>query len=164
MRDVTPSQDAIVIERVLDADVALVWRMWTDPEHFASWYGPTGATVTVIEMEVRVGGRRQVGMEMPTPDGPRHMWFTGEHLEVAEGHRLAYTESMADEEGNVRLPSDMGMPASHPTTTEVVVELVELDGGTKMTMTHRGVPSDSPGAMGWNMAFDKLTAALAAGA
>jgi hypothetical protein len=27
-----------------------------------------------------------------------------------------------------------------------------------MVMTHVGVPADSPGAQGWNMALDKLTA------
>jgi hypothetical protein len=30
-----------------------------------------------------------------------------------------------------------------------------------MVMTHAGIPSDSPGAAGWNTAFDKLTAFLA---
>ena len=29
-------------------------------------------------------------------------------------------------------------------------------------MTHTGVPSESPGAAGWAMAFDKLTALLGA--
>ena len=51
----------------------------------------------------------------------------------------------------------MGMPDGHPETTEVIVELDAVDGKTKMTMTHVGVPADSPGASGWNMAFDKLT-------
>jgi hypothetical protein len=30
-----------------------------------------------------------------------------------------------------------------------------------MVMTHAGIPSDSPGAAGWTMAFDKLTAYVA---
>ncbi len=29
-----------------------------------------------------------------------------------------------------------------------------------MVMTHAGIPADSPGAAGWNMAFDKLASAL----
>jgi activator of Hsp90 ATPase-like protein len=33
------SADAVVIERIVDAPLALVWRMWTDPEHFRAWYG-----------------------------------------------------------------------------------------------------------------------------
>ena len=56
----------------------------------------------------------------------------------------------------------MGMPEGHPTTTEVRVELQDLGGRTKMTMTHAGIPADSPGAAGWTMAFEKLAAYLEA--
>lgn len=45
--------------------------------------------------------------------------------------------------------------------TEIIVELSESDGKTHMVMTHVGVPADSPGAMGWNMALDKLAAHVA---
>jgi hypothetical protein len=55
-----------------------------------------------------------------------------------------------------------GMPEGHPTTTEVRVELEDIGGSAKMTMTHGGIPSDSPGAAGWAMAFHKLAAHLEA--
>jgi uncharacterized protein YndB with AHSA1/START domain len=143
--------DAIVIERSFDAPVEWVWRMWTDPEHFRAWYGPTGATIPVAELDVRVGGARRVCMEVSTPDGPMRMWFTGEHRDVVENERLVYTESMADEDGVATSPA-----------TEVVVELASVGGGTRMVMTHVGVAPDSPGAAGWAMAFDKLAAHVAA--
>ena len=130
--------------------------MWTDAEHFKAWYGPHGATIPVARFDVRVGGSRFVGMEMITPNGPMRMWFTGEHVEVAEPHALAYTEAMSDEDGNVQAPAAMGMPDGHPTTTEVRVALQQVNDGTRMVLTHAGIPSDSPGAVGWNMAFDKL--------
>jgi uncharacterized protein YndB with AHSA1/START domain len=158
MTDNDGSQDAVVIERSFDAPVDLIWQMWTDPEHFKAWYGPDGATIPVAKMDVRVGGARLVCMEMQTPNGPMQMWFTGEYREVVENERLVYTESMSDENGNVLSPSDMGMPEGHPTTTEVRVELEDVGGRTKMVMTHAGVPADSPGAAGWEMALDKLTA------
>ena len=50
----------------------------------------------------------------------------------------------------------MGMPEGTPATTEVTVQLEELDGRTKMVMTHAGVPADSPGAGGWAQAFEKM--------
>jgi len=158
MTDNSGSQDAVMIERSFDAPVDLIWQMWTDPEHFAAWYGPAGATIPVAKMDVRVGGTRLVSMEVQTPNGPMQMWFTGEYREVAENERLVYTESMSDEKGNVVSPSDMGMPEGHPTTTEVRVELEDVGGRTKMVMTHVGIPGDSPGAAGWAMAFDKLAA------
>jgi uncharacterized protein YndB with AHSA1/START domain len=158
MPDDNASQHAVVIERCFDAPVDLIWQMWTDPEHFKAWYGPDGATIPIVKMDVRVGGTRLVCMEMDTSDGPTQMWFTGEYLEVIEHQRLVYTESMSDERGNVSSASDMGMPEGHPMTTEVRVELEDLGGRTKMVMTHAGIPADSPGAIGWGMAVEKLTA------
>ncbi len=162
MTDESIPQDAVVIERVFRSPVDLVWRMWTDPEHFKRWYGPDGATIPVAKMDVRVGGTRLVCMEMQTPNGAMQMWFTGEYREVVERERLVYTESMSDEHGNVSSASDMGMPEGHPVTTEVRVTLEDLGGLTKMVMTHEGVPAGSPGATGWTMAFEKLTAYLEA--
>jgi uncharacterized protein YndB with AHSA1/START domain len=158
MTDQSGSQDSVTIERSFDAPVDLIWQMWTDPKHFKSWYGPEGATIPVANMDVHVGGTRLVCMEMQTPGGPMQMWFTGEYRVVVENERLVYTESMSDEKGNVVSPSDLGMPAGHPSTTEIRVELEDLGGRTKMVMTHTGVPADSPGAAGWAMAFDKLAA------
>ncbi|MEM7129455.1 MAG: SRPBCC domain-containing protein [Chloroflexota bacterium] len=154
MSDTTTSKDAVVIERTFDAPIDLIWQMWTQAEHFQSWYGPKGMTIPVANMDVRVGGKRHICMA--SPDGNMKMWFTGEYQEVTPTSRLVYTDSMSDEDGNVIPPSAMGMPEGHPETTEVIVELEDLGGTTKMVMTHVGVPADSPGAGGWNMAFDKL--------
>ena len=158
MTDDNAALDTVVIERSFDAPTDLIWQMWTDPEHFKAWYGPDGASIPVARMDVRVGGSRLVCMEMETPGGLMQMWFTGEYREVVENERLVYTESLSDENGTVLSPSDMGMPAGHPTTTEVIVELEDVAGRTKMVMTHAGIPADSPGAAGWTMALDKLAA------
>jgi len=149
----TDATNAVVIERTFDAPLDLVWRMWTDADSFASWYGPTGASIPFAEFDVRVGGQRRLCMEMTTPDGTMRMWFGGEHREVEPPNRLVYSEQITDENGNA---SD----DSH--STEVRVELAEVADGTRVVMTHAGVPSDSPGAMGWQMAFDKLAATLSA--
>ena len=152
--------DSVVIERHFDAPVELVWKMWTESEHFAAWYGPMGATIPVAKMNVQVGGNRHICMAMETPNGPMQMWFVGEFIEIVANERLVYTEAMSDADGNVISPAQMGMPEGHPETTQVIVELEPVDGKTKMTMTHIGVPADSPGASGWGMAFDKLNAYL----
>jgi len=161
MTDPQRSQDAVVIERSFDAPAELIWQMWADPEHFKEWYGPTGASIPIARMDVRVGGSRLVCMEVQTPAGPRSMWFAGEYIQVVANRLLVYTEFISDENGNVVLPSEMGMGDGHPTTTEVRVELEQFDGVTKMVMTHAGIPSDSPGAAGWTMALDKLAARVA---
>ena len=153
MTDYTDTADAVMIERILDAPRELVWRMWTDGDEFASWYGPTGASIPLADLDVQVGGRRRVCMEVTTPDGPMRMWFGGEHLIVEPPSLLVYTEQITDE---------TGAPTSEGHATEVRVALFEEpNGGTRMVMTHVGIPSDSPGAAGWHMAFDKLTTRLA---
>jgi uncharacterized protein YndB with AHSA1/START domain len=162
MADGNASRDAVVIERSFDAPPDLIWRMWTEPEHFKAWYGPDGAAVPVAKMDVRVGGGRLVCLEIDTPGGPVQMWFTGEYREVVENERLVYTESVSDENGNVLPPPDMGMPGGHPATTEVAVELTDLGGRTKMVLTHSGIPAGSPGAAGWAMALSKLAARVEA--
>lgn len=158
MTDTKGSQSSVVIERRFDAPVDLIWQLWTVPAHFAEWYGPAGATIPVAKMDVRVGGKRIVRMDVDTPAGAMTMWFTGQYLEVVENKLLVYTESMSDENGNILSAPDMGMPESHPTTTEVRVELEAVGKRTKMVLTHVGIPEGSPGAAGWLMAFDKLTA------
>jgi uncharacterized protein YndB with AHSA1/START domain len=137
--------DAVHLTRTFDAPRTVLWRMWTDPDEFAAWYGPDGATVEVEEMDLRPGGRRLVVMEVETPGGPRRMAFVGEFREVVEPRRLVYTESTA----------------GHP-ETEVEVELHEEDGRTTVVLTHHGIPAGSPGAAGWAMALDHLAERVAA--
>ena len=83
---------------------------------------------------------------------------------VVDGQHVndQWTESMADENGNVMSPADMGM-TGHPEVTAVTVVLEDLGGKTKMVMVHAGIPADSPGAGGWGQAFDKMAAVLADG-
>jgi uncharacterized protein YndB with AHSA1/START domain len=157
MTETNSPSDAVVIERSFDAPVDEIWRMWTVPEHFQAWYGPTGASIPVAKMDVRVGGTRLICMEVQTPNGPMQMWFAGEYREVVENERLVYTEAISDEDGNPASPSGTGLPADHP-ITEVRVELEAVDGRTRMVLTHIGIPADSPGATGWTMALDKLAA------
>ena len=151
----------VQIERTFDAPIDLIWAMWTEPEHFANWYGPMGAKIPRADMDVRVGGRRHIAMAMDTPRGPMEMFFVGEYREVDPKTRLVYTEAMADADGNPMTAEQMGMPPGAHMETSIVVELVDLGGQTKMVMTHIGVPADSPGGQGWAMAIAKLVARVA---
>ena len=152
MTDTADTTDSVRLERDFDAPADLVWQMFVDPEHFAAWYGPMGASIPVCEMDVQVGGRRFVSMAMTTPDGDEmQMFFVGEFVEITPTTKLVYTESLADAEGNAQSPA-----------TEVTVELRADGGATHLTLVHAGVPAGSPGEMGWTMALDKLADRLAA--
>ena len=150
----------VAIERTFKAPIDLVWKMWAEADHFSQWYGPQGASIPTCNMDATVGGKRLICMEMQTPNGEMQMWFTGEFTEVSPTTRIAYTDMMCDADGNPTPPEAMGMPEGTDMTTTVEVDLEEIDGGTKMTMTHVGVPANSPGGQGWEMAIDKLEALL----
>lgn len=147
----------IVIERVFNAPIELIWQMWTQPEHFQNWYGPKGATVPVAKMDVKVGGKRLICMEMQRPNGSMKMWSTGEYIEIIPNTKLVYSDSMSDENGNIMSASAMGMPEDFPVTTEVIIVLEDLGGKTKMTMTHAGMPANQGASGGWEQAFDKMS-------
>ena len=57
----------IRISRTLNAPIALVWEVWTNPGHIAKWWGPNGFTNTISTMDVREGG--QWNLVMHGPDG-----------------------------------------------------------------------------------------------
>jgi uncharacterized protein YndB with AHSA1/START domain len=149
MTDKTLSKDAIVIERTFDAPIDLIWQMWAEPEHFKQWYGPQGFTVPVAQMDFRLGGKRLFCMA--SPDGSMKMWLTGEYTDITPKERLVYTESMADENGNILPNGDQ-----NPVTT-ITVLLEDLGGRTKMRMTHAGIGVNEQGASeGWEKAIDKM--------
>jgi uncharacterized protein YndB with AHSA1/START domain len=149
MTDSAISQEAVVIERIFDAPIDMIWQLWTQPEHFKNWYGPEGFSLPIAEMDVRVGGKRRICMEGKTPTGSMKMWTTGEYREVVPQQCLVYTESMADEHGNV-------MGGERASTTIVTVQLEALGERTKMILTHAGLPETQGAGGGWEQAFDKL--------
>jgi uncharacterized protein YndB with AHSA1/START domain len=155
------SNKDVQIERTFDAPIDLIWAMWTAAEHFSHWYGPNGAQIPSAEMDVRIGGTRRITMEMDTPAGPMRMYFIGEYRAGDPETHSAYTESTADADGNAMTAEQIGMPAGMPTETMIVVDLEDLGARTKMTLTHIGVPADSPGATGWATAIDKMRARVA---
>jgi len=147
MTDNPTADNEVRIERVFDAPVDLIWEMWTVPEHFKNWYGPDGFRVPVAEMDVRVGGKLLICMER----GSMTFWTTGVYKEVIPNKRLVYTDSPADENGNVVEQKN------RPAETVVTVQLEAIDGQTKMVITHVGIPGAQEGAnVGWNQAMDKL--------
>nr|WP_293300222.1 SRPBCC family protein [Allomuricauda sp.] len=53
------------ISRTLKAPIALVWEVWTNPEHIAQWWGPNGFTNTIQQMDFKEGGEWKLTMHGP---------------------------------------------------------------------------------------------------
>jgi uncharacterized protein YndB with AHSA1/START domain len=141
-REVDSSARELVATRVLDAPRETVWNAWTDPEHVAKWWGPTGFTTTIHEMDVRPGGVWRHTMHGPDgTDYPNKVVF----LAVREPEVIAF------------LHGDPGEPDHFFATVEFV------DEGGKTGVTFRGLfpsPADRDRAVRDNGAADGLEQTL----
>lgn len=52
----TTADREIVTSRTFNAPRELVFEVWTNPKHIVHWWGPTGFTNTIHEMNVKPGG------------------------------------------------------------------------------------------------------------
>ncbi len=155
-----------VVSRVLDTPRELVFRVWSEAEHLAHWWGPKGCVIGVRSLDFRPGGVFHYSMQ--TPDG-QQMWGKFVYREIVEPERIVFLSSFADEAGaKVKAPFDMDFPLeTHSTLT-----LEEQGGKTKLTL--RGIPHDATEAQretfagmfasmnqGWNGTLDQLVDYLA---
>jgi uncharacterized protein YndB with AHSA1/START domain len=82
------------ITRTFDAPRDLVWKVWTEPEQFAYWFGGTETRMEDVELDVRPGGKWSGTMVIP--DGSQIHWH-GHFLDVEEPQRLVL--ALSDVEG-----------------------------------------------------------------
>lgn len=57
----------LIISRVLNAPIELVWEVWTNADHIKNWWGPNGFTNTISKMNLKPGG--EWNLVMHGPDG-----------------------------------------------------------------------------------------------
>lgn len=107
----------IVISRVIDAPRSLVFEAWTDSQHVAQWWGPTGFTNTISEMDVRPGGAWRFIMH-----GPNGIDYKNEivFIEIVRAERLVYSHRGDEEDASGQF--------------HVTVTFAEQDGKTELTM------------------------------
>ena len=154
------ARSELVITRTFDVPRELLWKAWTDPEHFKRWWGPKDYSCPFCEMDLRVGGRYLNCMR--SPEGQEY-WSTGVYREIIPMERIVFTDCFADEKGNIVPATHYGLSPDFPLEMLVSVTFEDQDGRTKMTLKHIGLPtgSEDDGAQqGWNESFDKLVKSL----
>jgi uncharacterized protein YndB with AHSA1/START domain len=120
-----PSDREVRVVRSFNAPRQLVWDAHTKPELPPKWMGfPTGWTMPVCEMDVRVGGAYR--WRWKSDDG-KEFGFFGTFREVEAPALLVYSESYD--------PGDIGgaMPSDEPAI--IRLELSEAGGVTTLTCT-----------------------------
>lgn len=84
----------LTITRVFDAPRSLVFKVWTQPEHFSQWLGPKDFTAIACHMNVQVSGMYRACIR--PPKGNDH-WMQGVYREIIEPERLVFTFAWEDE-------------------------------------------------------------------
>ncbi|MFD0670897.1 SRPBCC domain-containing protein [Cohnella sp. GCM10027633] len=123
------NRQGLLLKREFNAPRELVYKVWTEPKHFGSWWGPKGFSLEVAKMDVRPGGMF-LGCQK-SPDGQHAMWGKFVYREVQAPEKLVWVQSFSDEEGNtVRAPFNPNWPLEILN----VLTLVENDGVTVLTL------------------------------
>ena len=148
-------QNELVIHRVFEIPAKKLWQALTSPEEFKKWWGPKGFECPYSNMESRVGGKYLSCMR--GPDGKEY-WSTGVVQEFVPEKKLVITDHFSDKNGNIKSASEYGLPGDWPTELQITFELEEVDGATKLMLTHEGIPDEmyEECKKGWNESFDKL--------
>ena len=155
----------LVITRVLDAPVRLVWKAWTDPEQVMRWWGPNGFTAPLARMDVRVGGTSLVCMRAPSEFGGQDYYSTWEYRAIEPLRRIEYVHNLADQDGNPVDPVALGMPPDFPRDQRHAVTLEALgDDRTRLTVTEYGWTVGrmmEMSRLGMGQCLDKMAATFA---
>ena len=118
----------LFITRIFDAPCKSVWKAWTEPDLVKRWWGPKGFTSPYCKIDLRVGGKFLYCMR--SPEG-KDYWSTGIYREIIPEERIVFSDSFADESGNVVPATQYGMSADFPLEMLVTVTFEEIGGKTK---------------------------------
>lgn len=154
----------LVLRRVVRATPEQVWRVWTEREHLAQWFGPAGCTLDALAFTLRAGGTFHYRMRMP---GAGEMYGRWVFREVAPPTRLVFTVGFADAAG---APARSPFDASWPLEMLTVVTIEPHAGigkGTVLTVTSSAIAAHAAEQrtfdgghasmqQGWAGTFDRL--------
>ncbi len=155
LKQATATRD-VLITRIFDAPRKLVWQAWTEPEHVMRWWGPKDFTSPVCKIDLRIGGQYHFCMR---DQNGQDYWSKGVYLEIIPMTKIMATDSFSDAEGNTIPASQYGLPEDWPNELLVTMTFEDLDGKTKLTIRHQGIPDGQMKEMtsaGWNESLDKL--------
>ena len=153
----------LVVTRVFDAPVELVWKAWTDPKHVIRWWGPNYFTSPSCQMDFREGGTALVCMR--SADG-QDFYNTWAYQKIVPLQRIEYLQNLADKDGQRIDPVSVGLRADFPQDVRTVITFKAVGAKTEMTITEYGFPDSHMfelAEMGMHQSLDKMAASFAEG-
>jgi uncharacterized protein YndB with AHSA1/START domain len=117
----------------------VAYAAWIEPAQVRGWWGPTGFSCPVAEMDVRVGGVSLVAMRAPAEYGGGDLYNTWTYTRVVPQDRLEYELRFSTPTGEPIAPADAGIPGGVPAAVPHVVTFEDLDGGrSRLTVVETG--------------------------
>lgn len=160
MADASNEQtEDIVIRRIIDAPLDLVWEAWTKANHVVNWWGPKHYTSPSAKIDFRVGGKYVFSMQAPAEQGAAVTYSSGVYGKIVPKERLEFTQFVSDSEGNPIDPTDIGMPEDFPKRMHITITFAPRHDLTKLEVTIRGWTSGQMFVYtlaGWHQQIDKL--------
>lgn len=148
---VTVAEKEIVITRLFDAPRTLVFKVWTDPQHIAKWWGPEGYSSTDCKVDLRVGGN--FSLQLHGKGGDIHP-CAGTFREIVEPERIVYEAVQAE---------GAGCGAGLPPRSVVTVTFEDQQGKTLLTIhtrlasiLDRDAALESGFGIGWESCLGRL--------
>jgi uncharacterized protein YndB with AHSA1/START domain len=136
--------------RVFDAPRKVVFAAWTDPKQVAQWWGPTGFTTPVCELDVRPGGA--ILIHMRAPDGTIYP-MSGVYKEIVPPEKIVFTAIALDKDGKAmfeNLNTVIFSERDGKTTVALRVEVLTSSAAAEQPLAGM--------EMGWKMTLDRLEA------
>jgi uncharacterized protein YndB with AHSA1/START domain len=134
------SKPALQLRRIYSASREEIFAAWTDPEQMREWLCPAGATISFIEVDLRVGGAFRIDMQSGQGTFPH----IGIYQEIIPPERLVFTWFSINTQNQETL---------------VTVELTQHGQQTELVLTHESLPdrkAKEMHVMGWRSILDKL--------
>ncbi len=125
------------VSRTIRAPRAAVYRALIDPDAIARWRVPDGMRSEVHEFDAREGGTFRVSLTYVQPTG---VGKTTDRTDTYHGH---FAELVVDERIIEVVEFETDDPALHGVMT-MTTTLVDVDGGTEVTVLHDGLPDAVP--------------------
>jgi len=126
--DVTlPADDQIKVVREFDAPAELVYRTVTEPELVKRWWGAKRGSMTVCEIDLRVGGSYRYVMDA---SNGQEVGFHGEFREIVPNKRIVQTEAyegIPDPDASANVNTMTLTEADGRTTMEVLIQCVNKE-------------------------------------
>jgi uncharacterized protein YndB with AHSA1/START domain len=133
-------KEDLVVKRIIDAPLEMVWKAWTDAGQVMRWWGPKYYTSPWCKIDLREGGKYIFCMRAPQDQGGQDSYTAGTYAKIVPMERLEFSQGLADSDGNPIDPAQMGMPPDFPKEIRTVVEFKAKGAMTELTITEYDWP------------------------